>query len=87
MKLTKTIYKNNEEINIFNYDNEIANNELTNLLLNKIGNKYKITIIKDHIQRTIKANLYFNHEQSNGATIKYNYEYLFENVSNYIDLY
>ena len=87
MTLTKTIYKNGEKINILDCDNDTANNELVNLLLNKIGNKYQIKIIKDHIQRTIKANLYFNHEHANGTIIKYKYEYLFENVNNYIDLY
>lgn len=87
MTLTKTIYQNNKQINIFNYDNDTANNELINLLFNKIDKKYKITISKDHIQKTIKANLYFNHEQANGTIIKYNYEYLFENVEAGIDLY
>lgn len=88
MTLTKTIYKNGEKINIFNlFTPTAAKNELVNLLLNKIDGKYKIKITKDHIQKTIKADLYFNHELANGTTIKYNYEYLFESVDEGIDLY
>ena len=83
MTLTKTIYKNNTQLNIFNYDNDTANNELINLLLNKIDKKYKITISKDSVYRTIKARLYF----TDNNNTKYIYDYIFENVNNFIDLY
>lgn len=83
MTLTKTIILNNKQINIFNYDNDFANNELINLLLNKIDKKYKITISKDSVYRTIKARLYFTTDNNT----KYIYDYIFENVNNYIDLY
>lgn len=83
MTLTKTIYQNNKQINIFNYDNDTANNELINLLLNKIDKKYKITISKDSVYRQIKARLYFTTDNN----IKYIYDYVFENVNGFIDLY
>lgn len=82
MELTKTIYKNNKQINIFNYDNDTANNELANLLLNKINKKYRITISKDSVYRKIKAKLYFTDNNN-----KYIYDYVFNNVNNFIDLY
>ena len=83
MTLTKTIYKNDKQINIFNYDSDTANNELINLLLNKIDKKYKITITKDSVYRKIKARLYFTTDNNT----KYIYDYVFENVDNFIDLY
>lgn len=88
MTLTKTIYQNNKKVNLFNsFTPEEAKTELINLLFNKIDKKYKIAISKDHIKNTIQADLYFNHEQANGSTIKYRYNYLFENVEAGIDLY
>lgn len=88
MTLTKTIYKNNEKINLFNLFTPTAvANELINILFNKIDKKYTVKITKDHIHNTITADLYFNHEQANGTVIKYRYNYLFESVDAGIDLY
>lgn len=88
MKLTKKVYQNKKLINTFEIENKEAYIELTNLLLNKIGNKYKIKIKKDSVYNEIKASLFFNHTDFNNNLIaKYKYEYLFTDVDALIDLH
>lgn len=81
MKLTKIVYQNNKIVNTFEYENEQATNELINVLFNKIDKKYTIKINKDPINKTIKIDLYFTHNNN-----KYKYNYTFTNVNERIDL-
>lgn len=86
MKLKKIIFCNNEQVNTFEAENEQAQNELINLLIDKTQNRYKIKIQFDHINRTIKANLHFDHVLYNGKINKYKYSYYFEEVDQTIDI-
>lgn len=88
MRLTKTIYQNNEKVNALECEGESAYIELANLLLQKIRKQYKVTMTTDKIDKTIKASLYFNHYNFdyNKIIAKYKYEYAFTNVNTNIDL-
>lgn len=86
MKLTKTIFANDKEVNIFNYENEQAQNEFIDLLIDKVKNTYKIKITFDHIKREVKANLFFEHIKADETIIKYKYTYLFYDIENNINI-
>ena len=75
MKLTKTIYKNNNKVNEFIISRADAQNELVALLLQKIQKRYKIKIVTDRVKNTIEANLYFAHTHGNQDNYKYHYAF------------
>ena len=87
MELVKQIFLNNKQINTIEAKETEAQAELTNLLLDKIQNRYRIQIQLDTINRTIKGTLQFTHELSNGTKNKYKYIYNFYNINNNINLY
>lgn len=87
MELIKTIILNNKKVNEFTAQDEQAQAELINLLIDKLKNRYKIKIELDNISRTIKATLFFNHTLYNGTINKYKYIYNFYNINNNINLY
>lgn len=87
MELTKTIYKNGEKVNTIKYTDRDADIELFNFLLNNINKRYKTTIKKDHIQKTITGSQTTTTENYDNSITKYKVEFVFTNVDPRIDLF
>ena len=87
MELTKTIYKNVEKVNTIKYTDRDADIELFNFLLNNINKRYKTTIKKDHIQKTITGSQTTTTENYDNSITKYKVEFVFTNVDPRIDLF